>query len=281
MKTVSPELKNHLRQELTTLASLIKITRIDNSIVALTSHDQDIFVGDILYKADGALTAIGDVEQTSVSSGHSLDIEGVLDSDLISEEDIKAGQYDHARIDISICNWSDLTQGTMHLRRGWIGEVILKEGAYEASFVRFHDLLNAKVGETYTPECRYSFGETRCGVDCDAYKVTGSVSAVIDRRRFEDSSRYEEDGLFKDGQLSWVSGANAGFRQEVSSWDLTQQRFTSWLAAPYEISVGDSYEVTYGCDKRFETCKNRFNNAANFGGFPHLPGTGKLLSYPS
>ena len=37
-------------------------------------------------------------------------------------------------------------------------------------------------------------------------------------------------------------------------------------------AVGDTFIVTAGCDKRFETCKTRFSNASNFRGFPAMPG---------
>jgi len=37
--------------------------------------------------------------------------------------------------------------------------------------------------------------------------------------------------------------------------------------------------VTAGCDKRFDTCRNRFNNAVNFRGFPHIPGNDFVIRY--
>jgi hypothetical protein len=36
-------------------------------------------------------------------------------------------------------------------------------------------------------------------------------------------------------------------------------------------------EVREGCDKQFATCVNRFKNALNFRGEPHVPG-GDLLT---
>ena len=46
---------------------------------------------------------------------------------------------------------------------------------------------------------------------------------------------------------------------------------------PYKIEVGDNFNITAGCDKQFSTCCNKFNNAINFRGEPHLPGTDILL----
>jgi uncharacterized phage protein (TIGR02218 family) len=35
-----------------------------------------------------------------------------------------------------------------------------------------------------------------------------------------------------------------------------------------------------GCDKRLETCRDRFANTLNFRGEPHLPGNDLLTRYP-
>ena len=56
--------------------------------------------------------------------------------------------------------------------------------------------------------------------------------------------------------------------------------FELWQAMPEPIAAGDSFTVTAGCDKRFETCHDRFNNVVNFRGFPHIPGNDFVISYP-
>jgi uncharacterized phage protein (TIGR02218 family) len=46
------------------------------------------------------------------------------------------------------------------------------------------------------------------------------------------------------------------------------------------VEVGARIELREGCDKRFETCRDRFANATNFRGEPHLPGNDLLTRYP-
>jgi uncharacterized phage protein (TIGR02218 family) len=46
------------------------------------------------------------------------------------------------------------------------------------------------------------------------------------------------------------------------------------------VVAGTVVEIREGCDKRFETCVARFDNAVNFRGEPHLPGTDLLTRYP-
>jgi len=279
MKTISAALQVHLKGELTTLAELVKITRTDGEVIAFTTHDGDLTLDGVTYKADGAFSP-GKLDQDVELKSNDYDVSGFLDSNMIAEEDLRKGLYDFARIDAYVCNWADITQGTVQTRRGWIGEVALKDGKYVASLRGLHDLLNQKVGETYTPECRYDLGDARCCVDLKALKVTGSVKGVTDKQIFSDYSRSEEDGLFNDAILTWTSGANNGARMEVYKWDLDAVSFTLWLPMNEAIAVGDTYEVVPGCDKRFATCRKRFDNGVNYGGFPYLPGIGKILNYP-
>lgn len=279
MKNISTALAAHLGGELTTLAELVKITRKDGSVIAFTSHDRDLIVDGVTYRADGAFTS-AKLAQTSELKAQDFDVEGVLDSALINEADIKAGLYDHARIDFALCNWADVAQGVIALRRGWLGEIAISGGRYIAALRGLHDLMTRKVGETYTPECRYCLGEARCGVNLAGYTVNGQVSSVVDAYSFMDMTRSEASGYFNDGVLTWLTGANAGAKCEVNNWDLTGQTMTLWMPCAYPIAAGDGYSVTAGCDKRFSTCRTRFGNSAHYGGFPYLPGLGKILQYP-
>ena len=43
------------------------------------------------------------------------------------------------------------------------------------------------------------------------------------------------------------------------------------------IKEGQEFEIIAGCDKQFLTCTQRFNNAINFRGEPHIPSSGKLV----
>jgi uncharacterized phage protein (TIGR02218 family) len=280
MKNISTALQSHLNGELTTLATLVKITRTDGVIKGFTTHDQNLSVGGVVYKADGALTPSA-IESRAGLAVDNLEVTGLLDSDDISDADIAAGFYDFARIDVYVCNWADVSQGAVQLRRGWLGQVT-RSGAHYVSEMRgLHDLLQRPVGDFYTPECRFDLGDARCGVNLAAQTATGTVTSVTDNATFADTAQTAATGTFAYGKLTWTSGANAGQSMEVKAWDNPTQTFTLWLPMPNAIQTGDAYTVTPGCDKRFTTCKNKFSNGTNFGGFPHVPGVGNILKYPS
>lgn len=47
----------------------------------------------------------------------------------------------------------------------------------------------------------------------------------------------------------------------------------------YAVEPGALVELTEGCDRLFDTCRNRFTNADNFLGEPYLPGNDLLTRY--
>lgn len=54
--------------------------------------------------------------------------------------------------------------------------------------------------------------------------------------------------------------------------------FELWADPGAEIRSGDQFTIKAGCAKNFPTCKNKFSNAANFRGFPHIPPTDVITS---
>jgi len=280
MKTLSSGLRDHLSEETTTLATFVKITRRDGIVKGFTTHDRDVLVSGVTYKAEGALTPSA-IENRAGLAVDNLDITGVLDSTEISEDDIDTGLYDFARIDVSMGNWADVTQGVVQLRRGWLGQVTRAETHYVAEVRGLHDLLQRPVGDYYTPECRFDLGDRSCGIGVAALTVAGTATSVTNNAAFADTAQTADTGTFDYGVLTWTSGANEGQSMDIKAWDKTTHTFTLWLPMPDVIAVGDAYTATPGCDKRFATCKNTFSNGAHFGGFPYVPGVGNILAYPS
>ena len=90
------------------------------------------------------------------------------------------------------------------------------------------------------------------------------------------------DGWFTGGKLSWMGGATVGLAVEVKLHRILggAAEFDLWQRATRPIVVGDTFTVTAGCDRRFSTCRDKFANAANFRGFPHMPGNDFVVRMP-
>lgn len=278
MKSISEGLNAHLAQEVTSLATCWKVTRRDSVVMGFTDHDVDVLYDGVTYAASSGFTPTA-VAASAALNVDNLDVEGLLSADAVTEEDLIAGRYDHAEVEVFVVNYADLTQGKMVLRTGWLGEVTVRGGQFVAELRGLSQKLAARIGSSYTPACRARFGDARCGVSMAAYTHTGSVVEAVSRQVFEDSSRAEAAGYFDGGLVTFSSGANAGLSMEVK--EFSGGRFTLALPMPGDVAPGDGYEAVAGCDKSFATCVARFGNAVNFRGEPHVPGTDRLLETAS
>lgn len=274
MKTISAELKSHLAQEVTSLATCWKITRRDSTVMGFTDHDQNLVVSGVTYLAATGFTPTA-IESSSSLSVDNLDVEGLLDSSAITEEDLLAGRYDFAQVDVFMVNHADLSQGALPLRTGWLGEITVKGSQFVAEIRGLSQHLSQSVGSLYAPACRASLGDSRCKVAMGMHTVSATVTASGGAGSFTDSTRTEVAGYFAGGVVTFNSGANAGLSMEVKEFQSGQ--FILALPLPHSIAVGVSYTAIAGCDKRLETCIARFGNAVNFRGEPHVPGSDRLF----
>jgi uncharacterized phage protein (TIGR02218 family) len=202
-----------------------------------------------------------------------------------TETDILDGRWDNAKVEVRRVNWSAVSQRVL-MRRGAIGQVRRGKLAFVAEVRSLAHILNQTVGRTFQHACDAELGDARCGVDLDdpGYKGTGSAIALTGDRSFTASGIASfAAGWFTLGRLTWTSGANGGRTAEVASHTVRSgERHIALLEAPVRpIAPGDDFVVRAGCDKRLETCRDRFANVVNFRGFPHIPGQDTVIRYPN
>jgi uncharacterized phage protein (TIGR02218 family) len=284
MKTLSAALQAHLDSGTTTLAWCWRIERADGVVFGFTDHDRPLEFGGVTYEPESGFAA------SEIRSGTDLAVdaqeaEGVLTSDTITETDILDGRWDNAAVEVWRVNWSAVSQRVL-MRRGAIGQVRRGRLAFVAEVRSLAHVLNQTVGRTFQHACDAELGDARCGVDLDDpdYTGIGSVTALTGDRSFTASGLSAfAGGLFTLGRLSWTSGANVGRVAEVTSHDVAvgARRLTLLEAPVRSIAVGDDFVVRAGCDKRLETCRDKFANVVNFRGFPHIPGQDTVIRYPN
>lgn len=275
MKSVTPSYRVHVGGEVTTLATIWRIERLDGQIFCFTDHDQDIFFNGENYEASSGYTA-GAIKSTASLSVDNLELEGVISSEVIQDADLQAGLWDFAKFKISRVNYDDLSQGAEILRAGTLGNVRTGQFNFFVELRGMMQPLQQDVGRVYAPACDADLGDHRCKVNLAAFTVTGVVTDSITQSRFMDSSRGEAAGWFDFGLLTFTSGANEGYKMEVKTF--SSGEFVLQQAMPNPISTGDAYSVYAGCDKLRETCKNKFNNVINFRGFPDVPGMDRMVT---
>jgi|TARA_R110000824_G_scaffold366730_2_gene555669 uncharacterized phage protein (TIGR02218 family) len=279
MKTFSPDLQAHLDSGATTLCHAWKLMRRDGTVMGFTDHDDDLTFDGMSFEAAAGFGASA-VESSSGLAVDNLDILGALMSDRLSENDLVAGLFDNAEIEIWRVNWQDTNQRVL-LRKGNLGEVTRGATGFTAELRGLAHRLNQPVGRLYQYGCDADLGDLRCGVTLAA--ASGTVLGAEDSRIITASGldAYAED-WFTRGRLQFTSGANAGAAMEVRLHAKTSAGavFDLWQAMPRDVEAGDTFSVMAGCDKQFSTCTGKFGNGDNFRGFPHMPGNDFVMSYP-
>lgn len=276
MKSASPALAAHLAGEVTTLATCWRLERADGWVRGFTDHDRELVVDGLTYVASTGFlpSAIKTASDLSVDN---LDVDGFLDDAALRAEDLIAGLFDGARIEVFIVNWADLGQGRLLLRKGFLGEIKRADQRFSAEIRGLSNRLQQTAGKLYSRLCRVDLGSSECGVALgprtDTYAVTQVIAA--DTVRIVTA---RATGFFTFGKATFTTGANAGAVNEVLLHD--GQTIRLFVPMPRPIVVGDQIVLVAGCDKTPETCNAKFANILNFRGEPHIPGNDKVFSYP-
>jgi uncharacterized phage protein (TIGR02218 family) len=236
------------------------------------------------------LSAVG-YQQTAIAANSTLavdnlEVTGILDSDTLVADDLRAGLFDFAEIFLFTVNWADLSQGLMRLRRGTLGEISTTQaGTFTGELRGMTQRLVAKVGDIYTPECRADLGDTKCKVNLVPLTKTESVVELGDGTLFHASNAAGAvDEWYTAGAVTWLTGANAGRTMEVKEYSTAagpNPAFRLFLPMPRPIALGDTFTVYPGCDKRHDTCRDKFNNIVNRRAEDFIPGFDAIIQTPN
>jgi uncharacterized phage protein (TIGR02218 family) len=259
---------------LTTLAFCWRLARRDGVVLGLTSHDRDLTLGGLLYLATPGMNPSA-IEKSAQLGGASVSLTGALTAGAITAADLETGRWDGARLSLYGVNWEAPEDAPLLLMRGSLGSVSMQGAAFEVELNGPEAALSAPLTETTSPECRATLGDKRCRIDLAGRsivtRVTGGDDILIDVDDLLEVQAYGQ------GCLRWLDGSNAGLEAQL----VTNSSSTITLAEPPPTmpQIGDRMIITQGCDRRFTTCINRFENARNFRGEPHLPGNDLLVRY--
>lgn len=264
-----------LGQELAALAFCWRLERRDGVTIGLTSHDRDLEIAGLRYRAAPGI-ALSAVRRGTGLEAESMDVRGALSADLISGGDLDAGRWDGAPVALYLTEWTDPGALWLALAQGTIGAVEREGEGFAAELTGAAGVLDAPVAPATSPDCRAALGDGDCRVDLGLHRRVVRVSGVE-----EDVATVEEtlaSGLYAFGTLRWLTGANAGMIQAIVASD--GDSVTLADRPVLAVEAGALALLTEGCDRRMETCAARFANAVNFRGEPYLPGNDLLTRYP-
>ncbi len=278
------ELITHLETGATTTCRAWAVTRQDGAIYGFTDHDRDLEFDGLTFKADSGLTA-GALQQSTGLSVDNTEVVGSLSDAAISETDLLAGRFDGAEVVTWLVNWTDVEQRIMRFR-GRFGELRLSGGAFSVELRGLTETLNQPRGRVYQPGCSAVLGDGACRFNLD--QATYTIETVIKRVAASGSFLIPSqpgisDRWFEMGRIEITSGPAAGLHA-VIKLDQEVEGFRQIdVLGEFDLApgVGDTVRMQAGCNKLAETCRAKFGNFLNFRGFPHIPGTDWMASFPT
>lgn len=288
-KSIGAALLAHYESGNTTLAILVKVIRTDGQIFGLTGHDRSIYyptVNGVLYETGAAAPELAAIVRSAGVNVDNTEIDGAI-SDVVTVDDIEAGDWNAAQLYVYRVNWADLSMGHETIAVGELGQISHDGRAFRVEFMGRTHKLGRVITRHYLPTCDADLGDARCGVDIEALAIVGTVTVATSNRVFTADSA--ESPAFQNnyhtyGKLLWLTGLNAGRGMEVKE-NTGAGVFTLQLGMKRAIAVGDTFKAYPGCNKLKKTapgvyggdCVVKFNNAINFRGFDEIPGIDKMI----
>jgi uncharacterized phage protein (TIGR02218 family) len=203
---------------------------------------------------------------------------GALPTDTISAgapflQALRDGSFDGCEIQRNRVFFSETIGGTaigdVLLFKGRLG-VIDEIGRTTAKFTVNSDLVLLDIDmprNVYQPTCLHTLYDSGCTLVKNAFGTNGAVgsgstASVIN---WAGSSLN-----FQQGSITFTSGVNVGATATVGS---VAAGTSLTLLYPLESAPasGDTFTVYFGCNHTPGTCQSKFNNLANFRGFPYVP----------
>jgi len=278
MLTFPALLSARLAAGATTLCRCWRLTRADGAVFGFTNHDRSLAVDGTLCEAASGLEASRTETRLGFSAGGG-EVAGALTSARLSDTDILRGLYDDAQVETFLVDWTEPTLFAL-LDRASLGEIRRSDAAFTAELRGPAHAWDQEQGRLFQPTCAAELGDAHCTVALanPAYRVA-TVIATTDGTLALTAAAIASyvNGWFTGGILRVLSGANAGSSFPVR--DHVGDRLALWRPAPVPLSAGDQVEATAGCDRRYETCSEKFANTLNFRGFPHIPTPDYVLRY--
>ncbi|MEL6685494.1 MAG: DUF2163 domain-containing protein [Pseudomonadota bacterium] len=272
----------HLRAGVTHTCHCWLIRRSDGVVLGFTDHDAALQFDGVEFAPQNGLSARA-IAQTTGLSMNNTEAFGVLSDDAIAEADIVAGRYDGATVQVWLVCWDDVT-ARKTLFRGSLGEITRGAGGFEAELHGLTEGLNQMQGRSYLKTCSAVLGDARCrfATDHASYRLEQTIDAPSAGQVFTLTVAENFNAAwFEHGVLEVLTGAAAGLNGLIKSDVGAAERvITLWSPLNAPVALGDLIRVTAGCDKRADTCREKFDNFLNFQGFPDIPGDDWLVSVP-
>lgn len=269
------------REELDTAATYWRVWRRDGVALGFTSHDRPLAFDGMVHRAAPGMVPAA-IRTTSDLSEDNAGVEGALSHDSIRSDDLAAGLFDEAAIEVGIVDWETLDARALY--SGSLGQIENDGRSFSAQLRSAKAILERDLVPRTSPTCRADFCGRGCNLSQARFTTRARLSAIdrdFNRVAFGpiDTSRYI------DGTVRFLAGPQTGIAFAIVGSESGSERGSDedWLVIDRPLSpnleLGTAAELREGCDHTLATCASRFDNAVNFRAEPFLPGNDLLARY--
>ncbi len=165
-----------LRAEVVTLAWCWRLSRRDGVVLGLTSHDRDLLIDGVLYRAAPGMKPSA-IETSDSLDASTMDLEGAISSDAIAARDLDAGRWDGAALTLFVTDWT-----APEVARGTLGAIERRGSAFAAELQGITQMLDRPVCPATSPSCRAALGDPACRIDLAPLTRARRIVAIDGRQ---------------------------------------------------------------------------------------------------
>lgn len=272
MRSVSSAFWLALQQDAIQIAELIELGVPSGTLRWTTANHEIVSSGSNFRPLPGAAgrgaeestdLGVGTIEFSVINSGEFRTL--VLGDSLLN-----------APLSVSrvIVNSPDI--GRMWMFRGKLGDITYtRDEVSGQARNRFNGIAESFPTQTYQDHCVWRFGSPGCGFNTSSITISaafnaGSSTPLIVRASSGTISGSYSPSYLERGRLTVLAGANSGQVRTIRTQTGDMMGLSHSL--PNAVASGDTFSVFPGCRKRWiEDCASKYNNTANFLGFPWIP----------
>lgn len=277
MPDIDMGLGPELAAELTRLAICWQIVREDGIALGFTTHDRALSIAGLRYESAPGMVPSAIVNTDSIEID-TMEVAGALTAGAMTAADLGAGRFDGATVRLFMVDWQNPGSGHHLLAAGKLGTMQAGTGpdaGFSATLQGPTMALAQLHIETFSPECRAELGDRRCRVAMRGRTLRSRVQSADGEHVAVDAIDVANAADYAAGAIRVLGGPMAGIDRRI----IATNGPTLLLDEPLAIAAGTLVEVREGCDKQIATCVNRFENALNFRGEPHVPGGDVLMRF--
>lgn len=251
-------------REILPICRLVKIAALNGTTLGFNDLDYDIFYDSVLYKAMPGFD-ISSFDASVDLSVNNAQIRVLIEDERITPLMIEQGFFENALVDILIVDYTDLTQDPYIIGSGELGQVSGTDTEYTIELMSLENRLDKARSKKVSIFCEYDFGDVNCGINLvsEGYVFSTTIASKIDDYTYTLAGSPPFNASFGKGEFT--SGEANTLTFNIFNQGGTQ--ITLYERFPLEPTIGDSVDITAGCQKLPSSCKG-YNNFVNFGGVP-------------